>query len=188
MPCLYHCQTVKFAAYRAEKHQEGSRVNGQGDRVSCHCDRNFCHCDRMRRNATPDARRPTHCHKIATTYSRITTRKRRGDIHAARMAGLNIRPPLGALTGTGVWGGAPTFPGTRAWPVEIPAAFRSSFRSYALSLPCEDRTRLGQAMKKAGLSLVSALAFHYLCCTKIGCGSAKPRRKRGPFTIFVARR
>ena len=104
----------------------------------------------------PDARR-------TDTPPQTDTRKRRGDIHVARMAGLNIRPPLGALTGTGVWGGALTFPGTRAWPVEIPAAFRPSFRSYALSLPCEDRMRLGQATKKARLSLVSALAFHYLC-------------------------
>ena len=37
-----------------------------------------------------------------------------------------------------------------------------SFR-LLLSLLHEDRMRIGQATKKAGLSLVSALAFAYLC-------------------------
>lgn len=37
-----------------------------------------------------------------------------------------------------------------------------SFR-LSLSLLHEDRMRIGQATKKAGLSLVSALAFAYLC-------------------------
>ena len=48
---------------------------------------------------------------------------------------------------------------------------------------------------KNRLSLALALAFHYLCFAKKGCGSANPRRKRGflllwrsPFTIFASRR
>ena len=65
----------------------------------------------------------------------------------------------------------------------------------SLSLLREDRLRLGQSKKKAWLSFALALAFHYLCFAKTGCGSANPRRKRGflllwrsPFTIFDERK
>lgn len=67
----------------------------------------------------------------------------------------------------------------------IPDA-RCVVRVLTLSSPREDRVRPGQSKKKAGLSLVPALAFCYLCSTKIGCGSAKSRRKQA-FSCFGAR-
>jgi len=46
-------------------------------------------------------------------------------------------------------------------------------RPVLLSLLCEDWMRLGQATKKAGLSLVSALAFRYLCMNRAATGALK---------------
>ena len=70
----------------------------------------------------------------------------------------------------------PSSPAARPAPVQArkKAVISCPVACLFVSLLHEGRMRLGQATKKAGLSLVSALAFHYLCCTKIGCGSAKP--------------